>query len=367
MKTDRIYRLGESTEIFFNGDTEIIFRKGVWNYEEALLDLTGFDEAVQETVLDLMRVLAEGGSITDRDIAERFGTDRDNAEKTAELLEELSEQAYLSNGGEERIKELITHLIGGTASMGFGGDFAGHASTLLVCDSGIVTEQLERMSSQMSLHMEVIQDEDLAEVSAADLTGKLDALETEKAVESLVPVFSPYSSVLICMQRPHIKLLRNLNRILLKMDIPFVVCMIDGPFLSVMTIKGYETGCFECYETRVMARLESMSAYRSYVERTSGTMRKNDLTSLTPILNMISSLGLFEALLINTIHKAKLAGRIFNIYLPLLDVQVQDLLRVPFCSACGHIAKAEYEEMYTSSEKIVEKLVERVELSKDGE
>ena len=53
MKTDRIYRLGESTEIFFNGDTEIIFRKGVWNYEEALLDLTGFDEAVQENEQEL--------------------------------------------------------------------------------------------------------------------------------------------------------------------------------------------------------------------------------------------------------------------------------------------------------------------------
>ena len=223
------------------------------------------------------------------------------------------------------------------------------------------------MSGQISLPMEVLSEEDTAEVAAADLTGRLDAMETEKAMESLTAIFAPYSSVLICMQRPHIKLLRNLNRILLRMNIPFVVCLIDGPFLSVMTIKGYETGCFECYETRVMARLESMSAYRSYVERTSGNMRKSDLTSVTPILQMISSLGLFEAFLINNIHKAKLAGRIFNIYLPLLEVQVQDLLRVPFCSACGHIAKAEYEEMYTSSEEIVEKLVERVELSKDGE
>ena len=116
-----------------------------------------------------------------------------------------------------------------------------------------------------------------------------------------------------------------------------------------------------------MARLESMAAYRSYVENSSGHLRKSDQTSLAPILSMISSLGLFEAFLINSIHKAKLAGRVFNIYLPLLEVQVQDLLRVPFCSACGHIAKAQYEEMYTSSEEIVEKLIERVEISPDGE
>lgn len=367
MKTDRVYKLGESTEIFFNGDTEVVFRKGVWNYEEALLDLSVFDDATQELVLDVMRTLAEGESITAGKILDIFGTDQENAEKVGELLEELTEQAYISNGAEDRVKELITHLIGGTASMGFGGNAGGYSGTLLVCDSNIVTEQLEIMSGQISLPMEVLSEEDTAEVAAADLTGRLDAMETEKAMESLTAIFAPYSSVLICMQRPHIKLLRNLNRILLRMNIPFVVCLIDGPFLSVMTIKGYETGCFECYETRVMARLESMSAYRSYVERTSGNMRKSDLTSVTPILQMISSLGLFEAFLINNIHKAKLAGRIFNIYLPLLEVQVQDLLRVPFCSACGHIAKAEYEEMYTSSEEIVEKLVERVELSKDGE
>lgn len=367
MKTDRIYKLGESTEIFFNGDTEITFRKGVWNYEEALLDLSVFDDGAQEIVLAVMRTLSEGGSVTPEALQELFGTDQDNAEKTASLLEELSEQAYLSNGGEQRIKELITHLIGGTASLGFDGTLNGQAGTLLVCDSGIVSKQLADMSRQISLPMDVLSDEDASEVVAADLTGKLDALKTEKAMEPLTAIFAPYSSVLVCMQRPHIKLLRNLNRILLRMDIPFVVCLIDGPFLSVMTIKGYETGCFECYETRVMARLESMSAYRSYVERTSGNLRKSDLTSVTPILNMIASLGLFEAFLINTIHKAKLAGRIFNIYLPLLEVQVQDLLRVPFCSACGHIAKAEYEEMYTSSEEIVAKLVEHVELSKDGE
>ena len=31
MKTDRIYRLGESTEIFFNGDKEIGGGGGVWS------------------------------------------------------------------------------------------------------------------------------------------------------------------------------------------------------------------------------------------------------------------------------------------------------------------------------------------------
>lgn len=177
MKTDRIYKLGESTELFFNGDTEVIFRKGVWNYEEALLDLSVFDDATQELVLDVMRTLAEGDSITAEKLLDIFGTDQESAEKVAELLEELTEQAYISNGAEDRVKELITHLIVGTASMGFGGNAGGYSSTLLVCDSNIVTEQLEIMSGQISLPMEVLSEEDTAEIAAADLTGILFALE----------------------------------------------------------------------------------------------------------------------------------------------------------------------------------------------
>lgn len=112
MKTDRIYKLGESTELFFNGDTEVIFRKGVWNYEEALLDLSVFDDATQELVLDVMRTLAEGDSITAEKLLDIFGT-----------------------------------------------------------------EQLEIMSGQISLPMEVLSEEDTAEIAAADLTGILFALE----------------------------------------------------------------------------------------------------------------------------------------------------------------------------------------------
>ena len=123
------------------------------------------------------RTLAEGDSITAKKLLDIFGTDQESAEKVAELLEELTEQAYISNGAEDRVKELITHLIVGTASMGFGGNAGGYSSTLLVCDSNIVTEQLEIMSGQISLPMEVLSEEDTAEIAAADLTGILFALE----------------------------------------------------------------------------------------------------------------------------------------------------------------------------------------------
>ena len=74
------------------------------------------------------RTLAEGDSITAEKLLDIFGTDQESAEKVAELLEEL-------------------------------------------------TEQLEIMSGQISLPMEVLSEEDTAEIAAADLTGILFALE----------------------------------------------------------------------------------------------------------------------------------------------------------------------------------------------
>lgn len=367
MKIESKYTLSESTTIFFNGESEIIFRKGVWNYEEAVMDISVFDENTQTGLLDIFRDISDGKEIKTDDLFSKYHIDSGEIDSVLSVLDELSEQAYLSDGREDKIKALITNLIGGTASSGLSGNIADFSTTLLICDSNPVTEQLTGMSRNITMNMEVLGLDEMRQIADADLTERLDALETEAAYQKLIPMFSHFSSVLVCLERPRMKLLRNLNRILLRLGVPFVVCLIDGPFLSVMTIKGYETGCFECYETRVMARLESMSAYKSYVEKTAGNLRKSDNTSLSPILGMMASLGLFEAFLINTIHKAKLAGRVFNIYLPLLEVQVQDLLRVPFCSACGHVAKASYEEMYTSSEKIVEKLVESIEISADGE
>lgn len=143
---------------------------------------------------------------------------------------------------------------------------------------------------------------------------------------------------------------------------PLVLSLLDGPFISLMTIKGNETACYECFENRVMARLLDIPAYRNFVKETGGTMKKRNKTYATPILQTMASVALFEALLYANVNKAKMAGRLLNIYVPLMEIQVQDLLRVPFCPACGHIAKASYEEMYTSSKQIVNKLIDTIEI-----
>jgi hypothetical protein len=66
---------------------------------------------------------------------------------------------------------------------------------------------------------------------------------------------------------------------------------------------------------------------------------------------MYSSLGM-----------TRLSGRMISVYQPLLEIQVQDLLRVPHCPACGFISKAQVDEMYTSSKRILTDMMGKIEV-----
>src|SRR5699024_8068259 len=135
----------------------------------------------------------------------------------------------------------------------------------------------------------------------------------------------PFSCVVVSFERPRLALLRNLNRLLLKTSTPLILSILDGPFLNMTTVKGGETACYECFENRVITRNESLAVYENFVKQTGGVDVKREATYMTPILQTFTSLALFEAFLLATVNRSKFVGRVLNIYIPLIEIQVQDL------------------------------------------
>jgi len=45
------YVLADSVCIYFNGTDEVRIRKGIWNYEEAILSFEGFSDLFKQTLL----------------------------------------------------------------------------------------------------------------------------------------------------------------------------------------------------------------------------------------------------------------------------------------------------------------------------
>ena len=76
-----------------------------------------------------------------------------------------------------------------------------------------------------------------------------------------------------------------------------------------------------------------------------------------PLLNMLVNIAVSEAYTFKRIGVSKFTGRLLTIYMPTMEIQVQDLLRVPYCSACGAIAKAALEEKNVSSRALVDEMV----------
>jgi thiazole/oxazole-forming peptide maturase SagC family component len=219
------------------------------------------------------------------------------------------------------------------------------------------------LAKEISMPLTVMTQEDFKAIEAMDLTTKFDAYGTRKQLDSLREMLEPFSCIVGCLERPHIVFLRNLNRALVQTSQALSLGLLDGPFTTAFTIKPPETGCFECFEQRLLARMEDAPAYQQFVAQTRNLRRFDNKVRATPLMHALASQALFEALMVSRIGKAKLAGRVLNTYVPLTEIQVQPLLRVPFCPACGFVAEARMEEMYTSSKKIVDRVLDRITLT----
>lgn len=364
MKLLHNYKIQDNVNVYYNGENEVRFRKGIWNYEEATLDLSWFEnDLVKKAVIEIINELADGKIVDIADYHAKYSLSSDDNSCIIELLDALSDQEYLNDGSNEDVDMLMKYLIGGTVPDAMleqnGSNFK---QVMLVSDSEHIENYLKELAKDVKMNLTILGDEEKNKLETSDITSCLNAIPTIEKISELSTIFDECVCVVVCLENPHIRLLRNLNRILLHMGKPLVLSLLDGPFISLMTIKGNETACYECFENRVMARLLDIPAYRNFVKETGGTMKKRNKTYATPILQTMASVALFEALLYANVNKAKMAGRLLNIYVPLMEIQVQDLLRVPFCPACGHIAKASYEEMYTSSKQIVNKLIDTIEI-----
>jgi hypothetical protein len=78
----------------------------------------------------------------------------------------------------------------------------------------------------------------------------------------------------------------------------------------------------------MLARLQDTMVYHRFAEST-GAGLTGGRSWFAPPLHILTAAVISEAYLYSTLSVTRLVGRIVNTYLPLLEIQVQDLLRVP--------------------------------------
>jgi thiazole/oxazole-forming peptide maturase SagC family component len=353
----RAFALKEGVRVFRSGE-EIRFRKGVWNYNEAIVRLSNQEERVVRFFYAVYEQLLHGRTADAEAIGRETGASTQELESYCAILEDLKRQQYLNDPIENDAARILSGLLGGNLS-GFEQYVADPRPVLFFADSDCAREASKTLARETGLPLDLIDDATLDALAQADLTTRTDAVGHVETIARFEKLFLPYSCVLGCVAAPNLSMLRNLNRLLIRAQKPLILGMIDGPFACLLATHATQTGCFECFEQRLLARLEDMAVYHQFVESTAGK-RTVGGSGFAPVLHMLTAGVVSEGYLFSALGILRLAGRIINTYMPLLEIQVQDLLRVPYCPACGYIAQSQMNEMYTSSKRLLTDLLAKV-------
>jgi len=361
----RSYSLREDVRIYFHNDDEIRLRKGVWNYVEAMVNLRDQPPKVRTFFRHVVDRLSKEQEVDVERLASEANLLPDEASAFQKMFDDVARQGFFYASDEARIRRTLTGILGGNRT-GLEQYVTRAAPVLLLSDNPLARETASSTAKHMGLPLQLLDPEIMDGLASVDLTTRMDGVEHEKAMQKYERYFADFSCVAGVLLTPNVSLLRNVNRILVKQEKAFVLGLIDGPFASVFATIAQQSGCFECYEGRLLARLEDTQVYYRFVEATSSQVRYNEAgVAFAPVSTILASAVLMEAALMSALGLSRLAGRVMSIYMPLLEIQMQDLLRIPYCPACGHIARNQMSEMYLNSQAVMNRMIERIELRKD--
>jgi thiazole/oxazole-forming peptide maturase SagC family component len=353
--------LRDGVQIYYNGADELRLRKGVWNFEEAILTFEGLSKDHKDSLVKLFNLLQDGTGVQSEHLPGEHNLTQLEQEQIIQTLDALRGKDYLSFSDDTDARNFLNHLLGGTTEF-VTNIVSDERPVLFFADTQSVKDYAVMLAKEIDMPLTVMTQDEFKVIESMDVTTKFDAYATRKQLNALCEIIEPFSCIVGCIERPHIIFLRNVNRALVRTSKALSLSLLDGPFTTVFTIKPPETGCFECFEQRLLARMEEMPSYQQFVSQTRNLPGLENKIRASPVMHPLAAQAMFEGLMISKIGKAKLAGRVLNTYVPLMEIQVQSLLRVPFCPACGFVAEARMEEMYASSKKLIDRVVERVAL-----
>ncbi len=361
----RGYRLVDGVRVFRGGAGEIRFRRGVWNFTEAVLNFAGQPEAVADFFAVVADALVTDGAVDPDAVARASATEPRALEAYLDVLENLVQRQFLRRAEDDAGAGLVSALFGGSASSY--AEASGQARPVaFFADTDYAATAARTIGVEAGLPMDILGQELFDDLAAADLTTRTEAVEHSRDLHRLRRRLDGYFAVVGCIAQPNLTVLRNLNRVLVAAEKPLILGLVDGPFVTILSTFARESGCFECYEQRMMARLEDTVAYRDFVRRTAHASGPPDAGALAPSMHLLTAAVMAEGILYSRLGMLRLAGRALSVYLPLLEIQAQDILRVPYCPACGYIATAQMDEMYRSSNRLVSEMLSGITLTPDA-
>lgn len=347
--------LASTARIVEDGGGRIRIRTGIWNYEEAVIDVSRESPAVARSVRAALHAAKEGQvTVADHLDPELLPIERANIEK---LFNDLAQAGILVAAADRESQDAITAaLLGRLVSPYPGNPEPGRIVFHSDCPAAI--DQAMSLAQSMRVELTLLPEQAMTRLNEVDLTSRVDGLRTEREIAELRPALTEGAVLVTCFLRPSVPLLRNINRLVEGQDHPWINAFVDGPFVSVVGTKSPHTGCFECFEQRALARLEDHVAYHDFARSTVGAPSPRHTDA--PLMSMLTPLAVIEGYLHAAVGTSRFAGRVLGIHLPTLEIQTQDLLRMPNCPACGKVSRQRLREINFNSRAAVDRIISEV-------
>jgi thiazole/oxazole-forming peptide maturase SagC family component len=349
-------RLSARSRLAFDSKGAVRIRTGIWNYEEAIIDFSQEPADVADVARRAFAQLASGGAV---DLAVEAGA-LGPKERAAvlQLFTQLQQAGLVETSPQRDVQDaMVEALLGRRSPLGPRDESAPPARPLaFLTDNRYCRDRVGALASDLSVSLDVVDEGILDTLQQIDLTTKVDAVATEAELAGIAERFRDAAVVVSCFSQASLVTLRNVNRVLERIQKPGIFGFIDGPFLAVLGISPPYTGCFECFELRSLARLEDHVTYQDFARSRPAV---GDEPAAYGLLGLLLNLTMTEGFLWSAAGTSRFNGRVLNIYLPSLDIQTQDVLRMPGCPACGQVSRQRLREINMSTRAVIDRVISK--------
>lgn len=331
------------------------FRKGIWDFNEATLDISQESQILKAVYCEMISALFKGQAIDITAFEERL--DAEDFAKLFQVVEALYYSDLLMKEDEQAIQENIMQiLMGSSRFMAEAGRTMNTVPILFISDTDFVNDSALKLAEVMGINIKVASDELKLKLQTTDVSSRLDALTHRQNMQLLTKELQSYQAVVVCQERLNVTMVRHLNEVSVYLKQQLILGFVDGPFIHACTLNPPHTADFDSLERRVLARLQDHTLYQHFANQLLPATQPVSQAFL-PLLNILMNLVISEAFLVACTGNSKFEGRLLSIYLPTLEIQVQDILKMSNSQTQGALAKLRYEDQQIATREMVKDLL----------
>jgi bacteriocin biosynthesis cyclodehydratase domain-containing protein len=340
MQTEQRPAIPEFISVVPHGNNIVEFRKGTWHSASTFLT----DESETGNLYRICSAL--DGSKTIRDVA---GVTHLPTETISEVVDTLVslELAVIDRRGLLRL--------GASLLVGVSEDISlKHKEVVVIGDAhiaGIVVEALSAVLGEFGANVSFDRKEVIPKCRASGAS--YDALE--RADLLLSSQWMQNKFVIYCNSHVDPITCKGLNLCFIHHKTPWLYAAVDGPFLLVgpLFVPG-DSSCFECFETRVAMNLRDSKGYIEYKQALAAGLPIQPRPSqvLKLLDKVLASHVAMEAFNFALSGRSTLIDKMLAIHLPSMEFTYHEVLRLPYCSACGAKPDRDGSELYFSIKEL---------------